>query len=44
MWQTYQMSLVELLLGIYTGTLEARFAQAGYLTVPIRFEVQPFRG
>jgi len=42
-WRTYPVSLVELLLGIYTGTVDDRFATAGYLKAPIRFETQPFR-
>ncbi|WP_255951154.1 hypothetical protein [Streptomyces odontomachi] len=43
-WEAYPMSLVELLLGIYTDTLGDRFAEAGYLTTPIRFEADPFPG
>jgi len=43
-WETFEMSLVELLLGIFTGTVAEHFARAGWARQPIRFAAHPFTG
>ncbi|HEY3505233.1 MAG TPA: hypothetical protein VGN37_20915 [Actinocatenispora sp.] len=41
-WRTYDMSLLEFLLGVFDGRLEPRLAEAGYAGDELVFDPDPF--